>query len=158
QGLFMRAKDAALKALEIAPDFSEALTALGLIQSCLDWDWTGAESSLRRAIEVEPDYWLAHDHYAIFLSAVGRHAEAIREVQSGMQLEPLSLVVFHHVGWISIRARQYDEAIDYCRKALEMDPNFHMGSYWLGTALGLKSHYDEAIAALDVAQRALGTV
>lgn len=71
KGAFIRGKADALKALEIDPDLSEALTALGPLQGLLDWDWAGAERSVRRAIEVKPDYWLAHDHYALVLSALG---------------------------------------------------------------------------------------
>lgn len=156
KGAFIRGKADALKALEIDPDLSEALTALGPLQGLLDWDWAGAERSVRRAIEVKPDYWLAHDHYALVLSALGRHAEALRAVERGLELEPLSVVVSHHVAWVSIKARQYDRAIDQCRKALELDPNFHMCSYWLGLACALKSLHDEAISALQVAQRGLG--
>ena len=105
---------------------------------------------------MKPDYWLAHDHYAILLSAMGRHEEAVQEVRRGSQLEPLSLVVSHHAAWVYIRARLFDQAVDQCREALEFDPNFPMGHYWLGLATGLKSLYDEAIPALETAHRAVG--
>src|SRR5262249_24985936 len=125
-------------------------------QSCMEWDWAGAERSLRRAIELKPDYWLAHDHFAMGLSAVGRHEEAVQEVRRGMELDPLSLVVSHHAAWIFIRARRFDEAVAQCREAFEFDPNFPMGHYWLGLASGLIARYDEAIAELDIAHRTVG--
>ncbi len=46
------ARAAALKALEIDPNLAEAHAALGQIQISYDWDWTGAESSLKRALEL----------------------------------------------------------------------------------------------------------
>jgi eukaryotic-like serine/threonine-protein kinase len=155
-GLAANGKAAALKALEIDPILSEAYTALGVLQCCLDWDWDGGERSLRRAVELKPDYWLAHDHYAMILSALGRHEEAVREIRRGLELEPLSLVVSHHAAWILIRARLYDEAIDRCREAVEFDPTFGTGHYWLGLACGLKGFYDEAIRALETAKRTVG--
>src|SRR5215831_13382611 len=152
-----KGKAAGLKALEIDADLPEALTALGLLYWFNDWNADAGERSLRRAIEIKPDYWLAHTHYAILLSALGRHDEAVQEVRRGLELDPLSLPASHHMAWVFIRARLYDEAIDRCRKALELDPNFGMGHYWLGLACGLSSRYDEAIPASEVAHRAVGS-
>src|SRR5678815_1686758 len=124
------------------------------IQAILDWDWAGAERSLRRAVELKPEYFLAHDRYAILLSAIGRHDEAVREVRRGLELEPLSLVVVgHHVPWVFIRAGMFDDAIDYCRRALEMEPRFPMGHQWLGLASALQSRDVEAIESFETARR-----
>jgi TolB-like protein len=152
-----KGKAAALRALEVDAELAEAYTALGVLQSCMDWDWAGAERSMLRAIELKPEYWLAHTHYGMVLSGMGRHDEAVREVRRGQELEPLSLVVSHHSAWIHIRARRYDEAIDQSRKAVEMDPNFGMGHFWLGLALGLKGLCDEAIPELETATQTVGT-
>ena len=157
KGFARAARAAALKAIEIDPDLAEALSALAVIQASLDWDWAEAERSLRRAIELKPDYWLAHDHYAMLLSSLGRHEEAVREIRRGLELEPLSLVVSHHAAWMLIRARLYDEAIDRCREAVEFDPSFGMGHYWLGMACSLKSLHEEAIHALQIARQTVGT-
>jgi serine/threonine protein kinase/tetratricopeptide (TPR) repeat protein len=157
KGLARAGKAAGLKALEIDPSLAEALTALGLLHCCLDWDWVEGERSLRRAIELKPDYWLAHDHYAMVLSALGRHEEAVCEVRRGLELEPLLPVVSHHAAWILIRSRLYDDAIDRCREAVELDPGFGMGHYWLGLACGLKGLYEESVSELKIAQRAVGT-
>jgi eukaryotic-like serine/threonine-protein kinase len=156
-GYAARARAAALKSLEIEPDLPEALAAFGLVQGCLEWAWAEGERSLRRAVELQPEYWLGHDHYAILLSALGRHDEAMREIRHGVELEPLSPVVIHHSAWIFFRARLFDQAIDKCREALEFDPSFAMGHYWLGLACGLKARYEEAIPALQTARRLVGT-
>lgn len=42
-------------------------------------------------------------------------------------------------------------------KALEMDSNFPMGHYWRGVACGLESRHDEAIPALEIANRGVGS-
>jgi TolB-like protein/Tfp pilus assembly protein PilF len=155
-GFAAKGKAAALKALEIDPNLAEALAALGFLYLLVDWDPVSAERCSRRAIELKPDYWLAHDHYAMVLSALGRHEEAVREIRRGLELEPLSSVVFHHAAWVFTRAGMYDEAIEKCREALEYDPNFPMGHYWLGFACELKSMYDEAIRELETAHRLVG--
>src|SRR5438128_5913500 len=58
---------------------------------------------------------------------------------------------------MSIRARAYDAAIEQSRAALEMDPDFPMGHNWLGVACALSGRHEEAIAALQVADRAAGS-
>jgi TolB-like protein/lipoprotein NlpI len=149
--LLSKGKAAARRALEIDPDLPEAQAELCLIWPCLDRDWGAADDAFRSAMGRKPDYWLAHDHYALVLAAQGRFEEALAEVQRGKELEPLSLVVHHHVAWVSLLARRYDDAIAECRSALEMDPAFGMAYRWMGIGLEQKGLYDEAIASLDQA-------
>jgi serine/threonine protein kinase/Tfp pilus assembly protein PilF len=151
-----RGKAAATRALEICPDLVEALSPLGMTQGIVDWNWADAERHHKRAIELNPNFWLAHTHYGMILSAMGRHEEAVDQVSHGLKLEPLTLVASHHFAWVSIRARHYAQAADQCRMAIEMDPHFAMGHYWLGLALELQFRYDEAIPELEEANRHAG--
>ena len=152
-----RARAAMARALEIHPDLPEVLGSLGVLLCFMDWDWTAGLRSQQRAIELKPDYWLAHDHYGMILSALGRHEEAIREVRRGMELEPLSPVASHHFAWVAIRARLYDEAAHRCRQSLELDPNYPMGHYWIALAYSLMSRHDEAVAEAETACRMIGS-
>jgi TolB-like protein/DNA-binding winged helix-turn-helix (wHTH) protein len=53
---YLRAKEAALKALELDDTLAEAHGSLALIKSSYDWDWSGADKEIRRAIELNPSY------------------------------------------------------------------------------------------------------
>ena len=53
---YLRAKDAALKALELDDTLAEAHSSLALIKSSYDWDWSGADKEIRRAIELNPSF------------------------------------------------------------------------------------------------------
>jgi tetratricopeptide (TPR) repeat protein len=55
-----KAKTAAMKALAIDPNLSEAHAALGLSKLFYELDWAGAEQAFRRAIEINPSYSIAH--------------------------------------------------------------------------------------------------
>jgi Flp pilus assembly protein TadD len=83
------------------------------------------------------------------LAAQGRFDEAIAEVRRGQTLEPLSVVVHHHVAWIHVLARRYDVAIAECRSAIDMDPNFPMAHLWMGVSLEQQGRYDEAMESLE---------
>jgi pentatricopeptide repeat protein len=156
RGFLKRAKTAALRALEIRPDMPEALSPLGMTQAALDWNWQEALRNHERAVELMPDYWEAHTHYGMVLSAVGRHEEAMREVRHGLRLEPLTLVASHHFAWVAIRAGLYREAAEQCRAAIELDPKFAMGHLWFGFALEAQGRYADAVAELEIGAREAG--
>lgn len=149
--LLSKGKAAALRALEIDSDLPEAHAAMGLIEACLDRAWPAAEQRYRRAIDTGAAYCFTHTHYAFALAAQGKFEKALTEVRRGYELEPMSLAVHHHVAWVSLWARRYDDTIAICRKALEMEPNFGVAYVWMGIALEQLGRYDEAIPALESA-------
>ena len=48
---------------------------------------------------------------------------------------------------------RFDEAIEACRKALEIDPTYPWGHVWIGAALRGKKQYRESLAAFEMARR-----
>lgn len=66
------------KALSLDPDLSEAYEVSVSPKLMVNWDWAGAEESIKRAIELNPNNPLAHATYAWMLAAQGRDAEALR--------------------------------------------------------------------------------
>ena len=157
RGFAGKGKAAALKALEIDPGMGEALSILALLQCTLDWDWHEGERNIRRALELKPSYAWAHDQYAMMLSAMSRHEEAVREVRRAVELEPAAPVFRTHLAWMLIRAGMYDEAMVECRKTVELDPNFAITYYWIGLVCGLLGNHDEAIPALETAHARVGS-
>jgi serine/threonine protein kinase/tetratricopeptide (TPR) repeat protein len=153
----VKAKAAALKALEIDSGMGEALSILALLRCRLDWDWNEAERDFRRALELKPHLAWAHDQYAMMLSAMARHEEALREVRRAVELEPGFPVFMTHAAWVLMRARMYDEALVECRRAVELDPNFAVTYYWFGLIWGLMGNHDEAIPALETAHARVGS-
>jgi TolB-like protein/Flp pilus assembly protein TadD len=138
------------KALEMDDTLAEAHTLLGALRTDYYWDWSGAESAFKQAIQLNPNYATAHDRYGYYyLSLMGRHDEAIAEMKRAQELDPVSLLVSSDLGWAFFWAQQYDQAIEQQRKTLEMDPNFY-DSYWcLGFTYGFKGMYEEAIGAFQ---------
>jgi serine/threonine-protein kinase len=150
---FARAKAAATRALELDDTLAEAHTSAGYVEFYHDWNWVGAERSFKRAIELNPNYSIAHQFYANYLDQVGRTAEAERQWENALQLDPLSLIINAGLGWHHYFARRFDEAISALRKALEMDETFVPGNVWLGLACAQRGAFEESIAALTAAVR-----
>jgi TolB-like protein/Tfp pilus assembly protein PilF len=143
---FSKAKSAATKALEIDDTLAEAHTSLAFIKEAHDYDQSGSEQEFKRAIELNPNYAVAHHWYGILLRDMGRFDEGLEEIRMAMELDPLSLPINTDLGEIFYHARQYDQAIDQCKKTLEIDANFHWAHYVLGKAHLQKSEFKEAIA------------
>jgi serine/threonine protein kinase/tetratricopeptide (TPR) repeat protein len=143
-----QAKAMALKALEMDDTLAEAHTSLAYARWLGDLDWTGAERGFKRALELKSSYVMAHEWYAEYLAALGRHEEALAEIKRAQQLDPLSVPVNRAVGWVVYFSRNYDRAIEELRKALGMDPDFLGARLVLWWALIAKGAHQEAIADL----------
>jgi serine/threonine-protein kinase len=142
---YSKAKESALKALEIDDMLAEAHVSLAQVMSRLDWDWEGAEQEYLRAIELNSKYATAHHWYAMHLMFLTRHDEAIKEIKRAHELDPLSLVINRNIGLVLFYARHYDQAIEALHKTLEMEPDFIRTHYFLGRAYLQKSMYEDAL-------------
>jgi TolB-like protein len=146
---FPRAKEAALKSLELDDTLAEAHTSLARIKAEYDWDWSGAEREFQRAIELNPSHATAYQAYGTVLSTMGRPEESIVNYKRALELDPLSPLIYTALGEAYIYARQYDQAIEQLQKALELDPNLGTAHAFLAEAYSLKSMHKEAKAELE---------
>ena len=146
---FPKAKTAALKALELDPNLAEVHTSLALVKWLYDWDWAGADSEFRRAIELDPHYVTAHHWYGLYLGEMGRGDESIAELKRALELDPVSLAVYADLGRVYYWARRYDEALRQYHHAFEMEPTFGTIYAEYRYVLEAKKMYVEWFAAID---------
>jgi serine/threonine protein kinase/Tfp pilus assembly protein PilF len=139
-----KAKEYVLKALALDNNLAEAHSTLAMIRFYGDWDWPGAEEEFRRTIALNPSDAEAHRLYADFLSEMGRHKEALVEIHKAQELDPLSLITGVTAGWVFYYARQYDRALDQCRKMLDLDAQSVSAHDCLGSAYLAKGAYAQA--------------
>ncbi|MDQ6665206.1 MAG: tetratricopeptide repeat protein, partial [Acidobacteriota bacterium] len=145
-----RAKQAALRAIELDPSLGEAWTSLALIRSLYEWQWAEGEICYRRAIELNPGYATVHHWYGVdYLAMLGRFDEALSEIERARQMDPLSTIIIEGHAFIYMLARQYDVAIRTYREALELDPFFYKSYTSIGRTLIQKGQYAEAIEMLE---------
>jgi TolB-like protein/serine/threonine protein kinase/tetratricopeptide (TPR) repeat protein len=143
-----RAKAAASKALEIDDTLAEPHATLGFVNFWYDWDSAIAESEFRRAIELNPDYAMAHHWYGESLGVTGRFEEGLKELRVAQQIDPLSLVTNADLGKLLFFARQPDEAIDQLQKTIELNPGFPLAHLFLALAYNQKGLHEQAIREL----------
>ena len=143
---FRRAKESALKAISLDDSLAEAHASLAFVKFYGERDFKGAEEEFRRALELNPNYATVHHWFALLLSAQGRRAEALDEVRRARELEPRSLIINTAVANTFLFSRQYDAAIEQCRKTLEMDQGFVPAYTILREAYEQKRMLDDAFA------------
>jgi len=143
------ARGAALRALEIDPELADAHASLAVIAHEFEWDWPRAEQSFRRAIDLNPNYGVAHQWYGQALLYRSRFDEALVELQRAVELDPLSLVTRSDLAQAYWIRGQHDTAIAHARKLTSMAPQFWLGYWFLGLAHAGKGDLAGATAALE---------
>jgi serine/threonine protein kinase/tetratricopeptide (TPR) repeat protein len=147
-----KARDAARKALAIDESDAGAHLSQAIETHWYEWNWAGAESEFKRAIELNPNNSEALGYYSWFLAPMGRKDEALAQAKRSQQADPLSTMANLFVGSVLVFNRQWDPAIEQLRSAIELDPTFWFDHCFLGRAYEQKGRLPEAIAEF---QRAL---
>ena len=146
---FPRAKTAAQRALAIDDRLAQAHASLGYVALYYDWQWPEAERSLTRAIELNPNYSVGHQWLANYLVARGRFDEAVAAMRRAQETDPLSLIASAALGWIHYYRRDFDAAVQQCRRTIELNAGFEQAWLWGGQALEAAGRYAEALPMLE---------
>jgi len=146
---FPRARAAATTALELDSTSSQAHTTLGFVSMYYEWDFTAAETSYKRAIALAPNDAIAHQWYAYLLAATDRPIDAEREINTASKLDPLSVPITVDHAYILHYYGRNTEALRWVKRALEMNPAFPPGHFWLGRIHTEEGRYEAAEAALQ---------
>jgi TolB-like protein/DNA-binding winged helix-turn-helix (wHTH) protein len=112
--VYPKAREAALRAIAIDSDLANARTLYADILTWYDWDFALAEQEYLRTIEIEPLNVLG---YALFLSCLERHDEAIALVEQRIEAQNDDPYVRVNAGWRYLNAGLYEKAIDAARRA-----------------------------------------
>lgn len=150
-----RARTAVEKALQLEDDLADAHVSLGHIL-WLSWNWQGAEKELKRSLELNSNSPMIQSRYAVFLSTMARHDEAIAAAQRAAELDPTSVSNNQSVERAFYLARRYDEAIAASEKTLELEPNALYPNSWREMAFAQKGMFTEAIETRLKAMLAVG--
>jgi tetratricopeptide (TPR) repeat protein len=87
-----------------------------------------------------------HGNYALYLSMMGRTAEALAENKRAQELDPLRISLKSGNAIILYFGRQYDEAIQVFQNVIKLQPDYAAAHLILGDTYAAKGQYAEAIA------------
>jgi eukaryotic-like serine/threonine-protein kinase len=150
ESLVPRAKTAVETALKLDDRLAEAHTSLAAIRF-YSLEGGDMEGEFQRAIALDPSYAQGIHWYALYLAAVGRKEESIREIKLAREVDPKSLIINANVGWCYYLARDFDRAEEVEKNTIQMDPSFGSSHTYLGQVYVAKKRYPEAIDEFQTA-------
>jgi len=131
EGAYRPAKEALRKALELDDSIGEAHDTLGLLSWRSELNWNAAEREFNRAIALAPSYSCAHEDRAVYLSFIGRRAEALAEIAKSSELDPgPSSAMAESAAYYQLR--DYQSLIEVSRRGVASYPNEWVEHYTLG--------------------------
>jgi serine/threonine-protein kinase len=140
-----KAREAALRALEIDDTLAEAHGALAVIKWQHDWDWPSAEREFQRAVELNPNSEVVHSEYVGYLASMGRLEQAVAEGRLAQQLNPLG----GGFGWAYFFTRHYAEALPHLQRSVELDPSPSDATQNLALTLAFLGMHAQALAEAE---------
>jgi len=150
---YPRARDAALRALELDEEEAEAHVYLAETKRILDWDLDGAEAEFNRAVQIDPNSTPSNYFSAALYAARGDRDKALAYLQRTSKIDPASLWVSNFACELYRYFGLYDEAIAAGERALQLDPTFaHYGEPALAALYREMGRFDDAIALYQKAR------
>jgi TolB-like protein/tetratricopeptide (TPR) repeat protein len=140
---------AALRALEIDNTLAETHALLGQFRKVLNYNWSEVQREMALARQLNPNSLLVKFRYAISaLMPIGRLDEAIAELETVLDLDPLNLEARRWLGLMYWWRRDYNRAIEQAQLVLAVDPNYPTGHVLIGVTRCAQCKFDEGIPEL----------
>ena len=148
-----KAREAALKAVEIDDTLAEGHSALGSAAYLSDWNWAEAENHYLRALELDPNSASAHMYYADLLFRLGRREEWRSYHRRASELEPRSsfINVFGAISFLT--DENPHDAIHRIRDVISSDPDFYFGHLMAGAIYKRAQMHAESLAEYRLAKK-----
>jgi serine/threonine-protein kinase len=154
--LVPKARELALKALELDNSLAEPHSVLGVICFNHDRDFACMEREQKLAIELNPNYSEGHRRYGLLLEKLGRFEEARIAFRRALEIDPLSPVTNFETALLLFFEKKYEESEAQSKKNVELDPNFWYAHLQLFYVYRMKRDYASAVEELAKVQEARG--
>lgn len=142
---FLKAFNAANKAIKLDPTLDESYTALSLLILYNDWNWPLALSSFESALETNPNNAVAHAHFAWYHILFNNKDKAIEHARMATLLDPLSPSYHAWLGLIYCYYNQFDNGEQCARRALDLNTDAAYANVILGWCCLSQKQYLQAI-------------
>jgi TolB-like protein/DNA-binding winged helix-turn-helix (wHTH) protein len=146
---FRRARESAEKAIKLDPNLAASYLALDLIQIDNDWDWDGADASLKKAALLEPGSAAIAGNRAYLARTIGNVDEAIELYKQAIALDPLRANLHLAMAYELYLAGRHEEAMASLQKAEELNPRLSSLHLTRGKVLFSQGHLQEALNEIE---------
>lgn len=147
--LYPRAREAALRALELDENLAEAVSALASIAWQFDWDHVRAAELFERSVELNPNVADIRIAYCDFCAFSGDMERALEQGRRALELDPISPNVNSLLAQAYYFAGQWSEAREQLERALEIDPGFGFAEFFFACVELATGDYESSIRRLE---------
>ena len=146
---YARAGNAAERAVALGPTLPETHTAMGWVRMHRDWDWKGADTSFRRALELAPGSTLAMNGAGTLIGCLGRLDEACGLFRRAVELDPLNVPFNRNLGLYCLANDALEEADVALNDTLHLSPKSGLTHFWLALVRVQQGRPDDALAMIE---------
>jgi adenylate cyclase len=135
------------KALAIKSDDALATYFHGYVLKRLRKDLYQALAAFERAITIDPNLAVAHNYVGQIKVFLGRAGEAAEHTLKAIQLSPRDPQLaewYYQLGITYIHQQRFEEAVEWARRSVQVNPNLRYPYRVLAAALALSGRVDEA--------------
>jgi len=118
----IKAENAADRAIELDPNFAAAHTAKAFALFYWDWDIAGSEAEFRKALALDPKSAQTHQWYAGTLEWRSEGAEAIRQIDEAVLLDPTSPAIAADAALLHIQFGDFRSGVKALREIEQTQP------------------------------------
>ena len=137
-----------LKSYQLDPENPEALIVLSQSYN-FKKDFDNRIEFMKKALDINPNHAEANYEYGLSLTTNKDFVEAKKYVLKGLELNPYQQRYYPPI-LCCVGLEEYEEAIDYCNKSIEVDPNFTGAYGWKASMLAHLGRIDEAKQVLNI--------
>jgi tetratricopeptide (TPR) repeat protein len=135
------------RALAIKPDDALAIYFQGYVLKRLRQNLDQALVAFERAVAIDPNLAVAHNYVGQLKVFLGRANEAAEHTLKAIQLSPRDPQLaewYYQVALTYIHQRRYNEAVEWARRGVQVNPNLRYPYRVLAVALALSGRVEEA--------------
>jgi len=143
------ARESAERAIALDPSLPTGYLAMSMVQMNHDWDWEGADASLRRAGLLEPGSSEVLRKRANLARELGRVDEAIQLYEQAIGLDPLKADFYLALGYELYVEARYKETQAVLQKAQDLNPQLSSLHLTRGQILLSEGRPQEALAEME---------
>jgi TolB-like protein/class 3 adenylate cyclase/Tfp pilus assembly protein PilF len=134
----------------------EAYFALFIFYTFHQWDWAAAVEVTKKGLELFPNYSSLYHALSTLYYIKGDKPAKIEAHKKGLELDPLSIEMNFFMGVAYVWTLEFEKALDYFNKVLEMVPNHRTALEYKGWIATFREQYEEALAIFKKLEPAIG--
>jgi len=154
--LVPKARELALKAIELDGSLAEPHSVLGAICFSYDRDFACGLREQKLATELNPNYMEGHRRYGLDLMNLGRFDEARVATKRALEIDPLAPVTNQQYAWLLFFEKKYDESETLSKRNIDLDPNYWYAHWQLFLVYRQRRDYVAAVEELAKVQDSRG--